>query len=224
MPLRPRVAVLGRFTESASAIRYRGVLSARELIELVWAAGGEPIQLLPVVDRNWEDALQGIDAVLLPGGGDIDPARYGGEVHSEVYDVDLLQDQADFELAEAALAAGLPVLGVCRGMHVLNVLAGGSLIEHMKDPHRDVFQTVVIPANAGIGIVGNIMISCYHHQAIRDPGKGIEVTAHAPDGTIEAISLAGSSWCKGVQWHPEDTWREDPNQLALFREFLAQVR
>jgi len=102
MPVRPRVAILGRFTASASAIRYRGVLSVRELVELVCAGA-----------------------------------------HSEIYDVDILQDQADFDAAEAALAIGLPVLGACRGMHVLNVLAG-------------------------LGVSGNISISCYHHQAIRE--------------------------------------------------------
>ncbi len=101
MPVRPRIAILGRFTASAGAIRYRGVLSVRELVELVCAGA-----------------------------------------HSEIYDVDILQDQADFDAAEAALAIGLPVLGACRGMHVLNVLAG-------------------------LGVSGNISISCYHHQAIR---------------------------------------------------------
>jgi putative glutamine amidotransferase len=224
MTLRPRVAILGRFSRSASAIRYAAVLSARELIELVWAAGGEPITYLPVVDRDWAAALRAIDAVLLPGGGDIDPARYGGDVHPEVYDVDVLQDLADFDLAEAALAARIPVLGVCRGMHVLNVLAGGSLIEHMQGPHRHVIQMVSIPESAGLGVIGDIEISCYHHQAIREPGVGIEVTARASDSTAEAISLLGAGWCKGVQWHPEDTWRTDPDQLSLMREFLSQVR
>lgn len=223
MPIRPRVAILGRFTESASAIRYRGVLSARELVELVWAAGGEPIQFLPVLERDWADALEGIDSVLLPGGGDIDPARYGGGKHSEVYDVDQLQDQADFDLASFALSSGIPILGVCRGMHVLNVLAGGTLVEHMSEPHRHVVQNVEIPKSAGLGISGEIAISCYHHQAIRQLGQGIEATARATDGTVEAISFAGSSWCKGVQWHPEDTWRTDTNQVTLIREFLDQA-
>jgi putative glutamine amidotransferase len=226
MFLRPRVAILGRFSKKASAIRFGAVLSARELVELVelvWTAGGEPITYLPVPDRDWSFGLQGVDAVLLPGGGDIDPACYGGEVHSEVYDVDVLQDQSDFDLTEAALATGIPVLGVCRGMHILNVFKGGSLVEHMQDPHRHMVQNVAIPESAGLGIVGDITISCYHHQAIREPGEGIEVTARAGDGTAEAISIIGAGWCKGVQWHPEDTWRNDPDQLSLMREFLAQV-
>jgi putative glutamine amidotransferase len=79
--------------------------------------------------------------------------------HSEIYDVDILQDQADFDAAEAALAIGLPVLGACRGMHVLNVLAGGSLVEHMTDPHRHIHQTVMIPETAGLGVSENISIS-----------------------------------------------------------------
>ncbi len=224
MSTRPRVAIIGRFTESASAIRYRGVLSARELAELVWAAGGEPIQFLPVTERDWAETLKSIEAVLLPGGGDIDPVRYCGKVHAEVYDVDELQDQADFDLASAALSAGLPVLGVCRGMHILNVMAGGTLVEHMSEPHRQIVQTLEIPKSAGLGISGEVAISCYHHQAIHHPGQGVEVTARAADGTVEAIAIDAISWCKGVQWHPEDTWRTDSNQVDLIREFLAQTR
>ena len=220
---RPRVAILGRFSKSASAIRYSAVLSARELVELVWAAGGEPITFLPVRDRNWVDAFRHIDAVLLPGGGDIDPLRYGGERHPEVYDVDELQDQADLDFATAALAAGIPILGVCRGMHILNVLKGGSLVEHMTEPHRHTVQTVFIPERAGLGVTGEISISCYHHQAINAVGKGIEVTARTSDGTVEAISIEGPAWCSGVQWHPEDTWRTDPTQLIIMREFIAQI-
>jgi len=123
MFLRPRVAILGRFSKKASAIRFGAVLSARELVELVelvWTAGGEPITYLPVPDRDWSFGLQGVDAVLLPGGGDIDPACYGGEVHSEVYDVDVLQDQSDFDLTEAALATGIPVW-VCAGVCIFSM-------------------------------------------------------------------------------------------------------
>lgn len=220
---RPRVAIVGRFSESASAIRYRGVLSARELLELVWAAGGEPIQYLPTGTRDWRVELTEIDAVILPGGGDLDPALYGGTLCPEIYDVNHLQDTEDLELARKALKAELPVLGICRGMHVLNVLRGGTLTENMNEPHRHVLQSIQVPIEAGLGLSGEVEISCYHHQAIKEPGVGVEITAVADDGTFEAVSLSTVGWCKGVQWHPEDTWRTDPAQLALMKTFIHQA-
>jgi putative glutamine amidotransferase len=219
---RPRVAIVGRFSESASAIRYRAVLSARELLELVWAAGGEPIQYLPTGTRDWQVELSEIDAVILPGGGDLDPALYGGTLGPEIYDVNNLQDAEDLELARRALEAELPVLGICRGMHVLNVLRGGTLTEHMDEPHRHVLQSIQVPVEAGLGLSGVVEISCYHHQSIKEPGSGVEITAVAGDGTFEAVSLRSGGWCKGVQWHPEDTWRTDPRQLLLMQTFIHQ--
>ena len=93
---RPRIAVLGRFTQSASALRYRGLVSSRALLDVVWAAGGDPVTLLPGADDealDWGSRLAGIGGVLLPGGGDVHPRRYGGdEDHEAVYDVDPVQD------------------------------------------------------------------------------------------------------------------------------------
>lgn len=220
---RPRVAILGRFTESASAIRYKGVISARELMELMWAAGGEPVQYLPVPDRDWNQELDCIDAVLLAGGGDIDPSRYAGDPHPEVYDVDPMQDEADFELAGWAMENRLPLIGVCRGMHVLNVLREGTLVEHMNEPHRHKTHKVNVQEQAGLGMSGEIEISCYHHQAISKLGQGIEATVRSSDLTIEAVMINGPSWCRGIQWHPEDTWRTDQRQVDLMREFISQV-
>jgi putative glutamine amidotransferase len=223
---RPRIAVLGRFTESASAIRYKGVLSARELLELVWAAGGEPIQYLPVQGpaRDWDREISRVEGVLLPGGGDIDPSLYGGTQRPEVYDVDPLQDAEDLRIARVAIDAGIPILGVCRVLHVLNVSRGGSLIEHMPEPHRHMLQTLTIPASADLGVSGPLEVSCFHHQAIKELGEGIEVTVRANDGTIEAVSVTARGWCRGIQWHPEDTWRSDSAQLDLMKEFIRQAQ
>lgn len=221
---RPRIAILGRFTESASAIRYKGVLAARELLELVWAAGGEPVQYLPVSERNWNHELTYIDGVILPGGGDIDPSLYGGVKIPEIYDVDPLQDAQDLACAQAALMAGKPTLGVCRGMHILNVLRGGTLVEHMSAPHKHVVQTISIPASAGLGLSGELDISCFHHQAVKVLGQGIEVTARANDGFAEAVTVAAGGWCRGIQWHPEDTWRSDSRQLELMENFINQTQ
>ena len=101
---RPTIAIPGRFTESASALRYRGVVAARTLLEAVWAAGGDPHVLLPAQGPgalDWAERLRGMDGVLLPGGGDINPDRYGGDPsHPEVYDVDDVQDETDITLAQ----------------------------------------------------------------------------------------------------------------------------
>lgn len=225
---RPRIAVLGRFTESASALRYRGVVSSRALLEIVWAAGGDPVTLLPGTSSgalDWRTRLAGVGGVLLPGGGDIHPGRYGGDSANEaVYDVDPLQDEADFSLADYCLANAVPMLAVCRGMHVVNVSRGGSLVVDMPSSHRHAVQRV--PLGRGAAVLGlhapSIEISCYHHQAIDRLGKGMSVVARADDGTVEAVVIEADAWTAGVQWHPEDTWTTDDHQVGLVRAFVEQ--
>lgn len=225
---RPRIAILGRFTDSASALRYRGVVSARALLEAVWAAGGDPVTLLPGDSPDaldWSARLRGFDGVLLAGGGDLDPRHYGGDhEHESVYDVDPVQDTADLSLARYCLDSGIPTLAVCRGLHVVNVVRGGTLVVDMPENHRHVVQDVRLAAGAEpLGIVdGQVRISCYHHQAIDRLGEGMTVVAQAEDGTVEAVVVDAPAWTVGVQWHPEDTWAEDPRQVQLLGRFVAE--
>jgi putative glutamine amidotransferase len=224
---RPRIAILGRFTESASALRYRGVVSSRALLDLVWAAGGDPVVLLPGSDADaldWASRLRGIDAVLLPGGGDVDPSRYGGDPdHDAVYDVDPVQDEADFSLARYCLDHAVPLLAVCRGLHVLNVVRGGTLVVDMPENHRHLVQRVSLSdAGSSLGIDAEyVEISCYHHQAIERLGDGLTVLATTDDGTVEAVAVDAPAWTHGVQWHPEDTFATDASQVALVRQLVA---
>ena len=226
---RPRIAVLGRFTENASALRYRGVVSARALLEAVWAAGGDPVTLLPGESADaldWPSRLAGFDGVLLAGGGDLDPRHYGGDhEHESVYDVDPVQDTADLSLAAYCLAEGIPTLAVCRGLHVVNVVRGGTLVVDMPENHRHVVQDVVLEDGAEpLGIPeGQVTISCYHHQAIDRLGDGLTVVARAEDGTVEAVVIDGPAWAVGVQWHPEDTWATDPRQVELLARFVSEA-
>ena len=225
---RPRIALVGRFAEHTSATRYAGIVSARALVESMWLAGAEPLTFLaaPGPDGvDWETRLAGIDGVLLCGGADIDPARYGQtDVHPEVYDVDALQDEADLTLAAYCLETGMPTLAVCRGLHVVNVARGGSLVQHMNDHHRHVVHDVVIESGP-VGIKpGPITASCYHHQCIDEIGSGLEVVGRAEDGTIEAVAIDSAGWAFGVQWHPEDTARQDPRQLGVFRALVDASR
>lgn len=230
----PIVVIPGRFSASASALRYRAVVTARALSEAVLRAGGEPVTVHPwapdgaVVPADVADRLRFADAVLLPGGGDLSPERYGqATAHDAVYDVDHEQDAFDLAVAEWALGAGVPVLAVCRGTQVVNVLRGGDLRQHMDDPHRHVVHDVAVDTGSRLAAaVGTrVTASCYHHQSLERLGEGIVPVARAEDGTVEAIELADpAGWFLGVQWHPEDTAAEDPVQLAVFRALVDAAR
>lgn len=230
---RPAVVVPGRFASSTSALRYTAVVSARALLTLVHAAGAEPVTVLPWPDAQHvtfdrlDERLGFADALLLPGGGDVDPARYGVPASSEyVYDVDALQDEVDLLLARWALDRGLPLLAVCRGMHVVNVACGGTLEQHMESPHRQVAGNEVLHEVAtsggwpqGVTVPATLSVSCYHHQRLDQLAPGLDVLAKAADGTIEAVGSLAASWFLGVQWHPEDSV-DDPLQLAIVQAFV----
>jgi putative glutamine amidotransferase len=226
---RPVIAIPGRFTESASALRYRGVVAARKLLEAVWTAGGDPHVLLPsdgpdAVD--WEHRLRGVDGVLLPGGGDVDPRRYGGDpTHVSLYDVDAIQDETDFTLARYALDHAIPTLAVCRGLHVVNALMGGTLVIDMDVHHRHhVHEVIIDDPDDHLGVGGApVVCSCYHHQAVDRLADGITVLGRADDGVIEAVAIEAKGWAAGLQWHPEDTYDLDPAQLLPFRKLVAEA-
>jgi putative glutamine amidotransferase len=233
---RPLVVVPARFAAKTSALRYAAVVNARALLTMVHEAGGEPLSMLPWPDVSEltsdavADRLSFADAVLLPGGGDLSPESYGSSVSSEhVYDVDPLQDAVDLAVARSVLATGLPVLAVCRGLHVVNVVLGGTLEQHMESPHRAVVTTevqhrVVTDGQGwpdGVQLPNQVAVSCYHHQRIARLADGLEVLATAQDGTIEAVGFpARDGWFLGVQWHPEDM-PDDEHQREFVEAFVA---
>ncbi|MEV4571020.1 gamma-glutamyl-gamma-aminobutyrate hydrolase family protein [Nonomuraea sp. NPDC049419] len=234
--MRPLIAIPARFSASASALRHAAEVNARALVGAVWRAGGEPVTLHPHAPGGRADPvevagrLSRFDAVLLPGGGDLAPHRYGaGRVHDSVYDVDDEQDGFDLEAARQALALGLPLLAVCRGLHVVNTVFGGTLEQDMGDTgHRHVVHPVaVLPGSSLERVTGaqKVRASCYHHQRVARLGTNLAVTAEAADGTIEAVEAPGApSWFLAVQWHPEDTDGEDDAQRALFAAFVGAAR
>ena len=231
---RPLIAIPARFSHSASALRYGAVVVARKLSEGVIAAGGEPVIIHPVAPNGEvrleeiAERLNFVDGVLLPGGGDLDPACYGQATESDhVYDVDDEQDAFDLALAEWALHTGVPTLAICRGMQVVNVSLGGTLEQHMTQPHRHYVHDVTIESGTKLqSIVGaRATASCYHHQRVDRIGEGLAVTARAADGSIEGLEFAAAlGWFVGVQWHPEDTWVDDEAQLELFRALVTAAR
>lgn len=228
---RPKVIIPARFSASASALRYRAVVTARALSELVLVAGGEPLTVHPwapggqVGTEDVARRLDFADAVLLPGGGDLAPGSYGQQVaSSEVYDVDAEQDGFDLAVARWALAAGVPLLAVCRGLQVVNVARGGDLRQHMADPHRDVVHDVTVAPDSILAEItgGALRVSCYHHQELNRLGAGLRAVAWSAGGVVEAVELAqAAGWFLGLQWHPEDTYATDPAQGAILRAFVS---
>ena len=225
---RPLVAIPARFSVSASALRYGGVVAARALVQAVYAAGGEPLLVLPEAGDP-ADRLGWADAVLLPGGGDLDPAAYGEQVVSDaVYDVDRRQDAFDLAVASWALDVGVPLLAVCRGLQVVNVALGGTLHQHVEPAHRHLVHEVEVePASRLAATLGTsrLTASCYHHQTVARLGRGLAVVATAQDRTVEGIELAAADgFFLGVQWHPEDTAADDPVQRALLESLVEAGR
>ncbi|MFI6735241.1 gamma-glutamyl-gamma-aminobutyrate hydrolase family protein [Nonomuraea sp. NPDC050451] len=236
--MRPLIAIPARFSTSASALRHAAEVNARALIEAVWRAGGEPVTLHPHAPGGVADPaevaarLTRFDGVLLPGGGDLAPHRYGaGTAHESVYDVDDEQDGFDLETARQALAAGQPLLAVCRGLQVLNTALGGTLEQDMGGSDREhrhvVHPVALLPGSLLEEITGaqKVSASCYHHQRVARLGAGLTVTAEAADGTIEALEApALASWLVAVQWHPEDNAHEEGAQQSIFDAFVRAAR
>ena len=205
-----------------------------EYVDAVRRAGGS-VALLPPGEGEPDDWLARVDGVILSGGGDIDPARYGGAGHETVYMVDADRDRTEFELAKQVLAVGLPTLAICRGAQVLNVVLGGTIHVHLPDvvgeavahraPSREPTpHPVSVEANSRLaGILGErwFEAASWHHQAIDRVAPALRVAARASDGTIEAVEMPGHPWLVAVQWHPELTAGHDPVQQRLFDALVA---
>lgn len=182
-------------------------------IQMVAEAGGIPV-LLPPVGVARPELVARLDGLVLTGGADVAPARYGAPEHSLVY-TRPDRDESEFGLFELARAAELPILAVCRGLQVVNVAFGGTLIQHLPDVvgHADhsgtvggftVTDVVTVPGSRVAAIAGPaVKANCHHHQAIDVLASALVATAHAADGTIEAAETTEGPFLVGVQWHPE---------------------
>ena len=197
--------------------------------EAVRRVGGAPLLLPPGgAEAEAHAIVAGLDGLLLAGGSDIDPLRYGAERDPHTGPPRGDRDGTELTLLAAALAAGLPVLGVCRGMQVLNVYFGGTLIQHLPDVVGSEVHCPTVGAHgehsvrmADQGRVAAAMgaradVATYHHQGIERLGEGLVAVGWADDGTIEAVEVAGEPWVVGVQWHPEVSGAGE-----LFEHFIA---
>lgn len=202
-------------------------LLPRDYVDMVAAAGGVPV-LLPSTSSA-VPAVDALDALVVTGGPDVDPAAYGAPRHPRTGPPRAERDGAELAMLRRALERGIPVLGVCRGLQVLNVALGGTLVQHLPDvvghaghnPSPGVFGSTAVELRpdglAGRAVGSRAAVRCHHHQAIDRLGDGLVVTGRAADGTVEAVELPGLPFVVGVQWHPEQ-------DAADVRLFAALVR
>jgi putative glutamine amidotransferase len=188
-------------------------------MEGVNLAGGAAVLLPPQSTDAVERVLTGLDGLILTGGPDLDPAAYGQPRHprtDEPVAASRARDAWEYALVGGAIKRGIPVLGICRGAQVINVVLGGSLQQHLPDvlghPYHQqgnaVFSTSLVRTVAGTrlaALVGETSdAQCYHHQAIDRLGDGLIISAQDAEGVIEGIELPGPNFVLGVQWHPEE--------------------
>lgn len=206
-------------------------------VEAVRRAGAIPL-LIPHGEQRLDELLSALDGLILSGGGDLDPAHYGSPGHATVYMIDSERDATELELARRVAQRDLPTLCICRGLQVLNVALGGTLVEHLPDvvsgeiAHRDEpdkptsHTLTILPGShlAGLVDAGDIHGVSWHHQAIRTIAPSLTVVARAEDGTIEAVEAPAHPWLIAVQWHPEMSAADDARQQRLFDAFVADVK
>lgn len=240
--LEPRVGVPWR---TAAEEKNGNLPKIENYYRAIEAAGGEPVPIsLGLPRAELEKRASTLDALVLPGSPlDVDPSRYGVPRHAHCADPDAQRERTDFTLLDHAFAAHKPVLAICYGVQSLNVYRGGTLlqdipsglhtsIKHSRPPGGpDQHHPVRIEpgsklsALAGqVGVGASAEVNSSHHQAILAPGRGLRVTAHAPDGVVEAVEWTGDgNWVVGVQWHPERMFG-DAFAQALFQELIAAAR
>ena len=210
-----------------------------DYVESVKRAGGEPVVLEPTDDPS--RSLDRIDALLLSGGLDVDPVQYGEAPHPTT-EVDVTRDAFEIPLSRGAVARDMPLFAICRGVQVLNVAAGGTLVQdipstvpselaHSMDLPKDhlAHAVRVTPGTRLAASLGpsapleTCPVNSRHHQAVGQVAPSFVVSAVSPDGVIEAIERPESAFCVGVQWHPENFWRTG-EFAGLFSAFVEAAR
>ena len=225
---RPLIAIPGRRSEQAKGHRTAVVSGGRLYADAVERAGGLPVYVPPTDDI---DAIIGTvdrcDGMVLLGGGDVDPATYGRERGDILFGTDRFIDDFEIAAVRRAVERDIPVLAVCRGHQVLNVALGGTLVQHLDttEVHRDTMHRVDLVDGSRVArAMGTTApeVHSFHHQAVDSLGTGLIVTGTFHDGTIESIELDGADWIVGVQWHPEDTAMDSPENQGLFDELVRR--
>ena len=218
------------------------VLSLGEAyVKAISQVGGLPVLIpLGILQSEIKALITHLDGILLSGGGDVAPALFGAEDHPEVISVDPDRDRVEIQLVQMGIEKGLPFLGVCRGIQILNVALGGTLYTHIPDqldgavhhpyipgkPRDYLAHDVRIEPNSLLSEIlsqSQVMVNSMHHQGIARLATGLRPAAYAPDGLIEAVELENYRFGLGVQWHPECLTQYE-SMRAVFRYFVEASR
>ncbi len=241
----PLIAIAGRQGAPSRVSRDSVCFAGRRYLDSVLRAGGEPVVISPqaIDDPESDDLISRFDGLILMGGGDVNPALYGQASGPHIYGVLESQDHFEASLLQAALRQAKPVLAICRGMQLANVVLGGTLVQDLSElpnaseliDHKPsgfpvgaeyTLHDVRLDADSILSTaVGSTTIqgASFHHQGIGTLAPGFKATGWAPDGLLEAIEHE-SHWLVGVQWHPEDTSADDPQQQRIYEAFVERAR
>jgi putative glutamine amidotransferase len=240
---RPVIGITSsQLVESASHGTFTRHSITKDYSDAVLATGGVPI-ILPFYVDTAEDVFALVDGIILSGGSDLDPALFGEtDLHPETYDIIPERDESELGLARLAIERDKPLLGICRGIQVMNVALGGSLYQDVPSQFSDAVahrqqkreitpdepgHTVAAAAGSALErIYGSnlVLVNSFHHQAVKDVAPGMVATGWSEDGLIEAIEYPGSSFAIGVQWHPELMFKKSREHLAPFAALVKASR
>lgn len=214
-----------------------------EIARAVEAAGGLPLFIpTQLSETSLRQIHARLDALLLPGGPDVNPARYGAERHPRLGEMDDDRDAAEIPLAQWAVSEDKPVFGICRGHQMLNVALGGTLFQDMPsllddlveihakpdytDRHALTHEVKVAGGSRLSTVLGEsqLAVNSLHHQAVERVAPGMQAAAWSPDGVIEATEMPGKSFVLSVQWHPEDLYLQIDTMRRLFEAFVEAAR
>lgn len=210
--------------------------------EAIEAAGGIPV-VLPAHYQAVGEMLDRLDGLILSGGGDIDPVRFGQELHPKSDEIDAERDAFEYNIFLEAVQRDMPVLGICRGLQLINTAMGGTLFQDIDDlmAHAQEHRQHTIPVHAETTyhsvtlapgehplreILGTdtLDVNSFHHQGIEVLAEPLSAIAHADDGLIEAISYPDMTFCLAVQWHPEMLAGDRPDHAGIFSAFIAATK
>ena len=229
--MQPLIGICGRVLSFSDEGRRDAFSSSQPYSRAIAKAGGLPVLLPPLVTapQMVDRFLDRLDGLLLPGGGDVEPARYGQAATTDaLYGMLGVHDEFDLALTHAAIERDVPMLAICRGMQILNVARGGTLVQDLDGGGHWMCEhpVTIHPKSRLAEAAGTTELKhCYsvHHQGLDTLGEGIAPVAYDHDGLIEAVELETAGWIVGIQWHAEDTTTVEPAQQHIFDTFVQRA-